>query len=121
MAHPPFFREVHRLVRRIPRGKVATYGQIAEILGRPRAVRAVGTALRRLEGPLARVVPWHRVVNSAGRISRRDRDWMELQRELLEREGVRFTGRGAVDLRLARWARHRRARYGPAKAGHSSR
>jgi methylated-DNA-protein-cysteine methyltransferase related protein len=110
MANPPFFREVHRLVRRIPRGKVATYGQIAEMLGRPRAVRAVGTALRRLGGPLARVVPWHRVVNSAGRISLRDREWMELQRELLEREGVRFTRQGAVDLRLARWVSRRRTR-----------
>jgi len=104
MASRPFFREVHRLVRRIPRGKVASYGQIAEMLGRPRAARAVGTALRWLEGPLARVVPWHRVVNSAGRISRRDHEWMDLQREQLEREGVQFTRRGAVDLRQARWA-----------------
>ena len=104
-ASRPFHDEVVRLVRRIPRGKVATYGQIAAMLGRPRAARAVGSALRKLGGPLARVVPWHRVLNSAGRISRRDREFMDLQRELLEREGVRMRRGGAVDLERARWNR----------------
>ncbi|MGH7896386.1 MAG: MGMT family protein [Candidatus Binatia bacterium] len=104
-ARPPsdsFYREVRRMVRRIPRGKVVTYGQLAAILGRPRAARAVGSALRRLSGPLAREVPWHRVLNAAGRVSFRDDSWPELQREILEREGVRFR-RGAVDLKRARW------------------
>lgn len=99
---PSFYREVHRLVRRIPRGKVVTYAQVAAMLGRPRAARAVGAALKRLRGPLAGVVPWHRVLNAAGRVSFRDGDWPELQRELLEREGVRFR-RGAVDLERVRW------------------
>ena len=102
-ASRPFHDEIVRLVRRIPRGKVATYGQIAAMLGRPRAARAVGSALRKLGGPLSRVVPWHRVLNSAGRISRRDREFMDLQRELLEREGVRMRRGGAVDLGRARW------------------
>ena len=99
----PFHRAVIALVRRIPKGKVATYGQLAAMLGKPRASRAVGTALRRLSGPVARVVPWHRVVNSGGRISRRDREFMDLQRELLEREGVRLRRGEAVDLERARW------------------
>ena len=103
MTPPPFGKQVHRLVRRIPRGKVATYGQIAALLGRPRAARAVGTALRKLSGPLSKVVPWHRVLNSAGRVSFRDDSWPDLQRELLEREGVRFTRSGAIDLERARW------------------
>jgi methylated-DNA-protein-cysteine methyltransferase-like protein len=91
------------LVRRIPRGKVATYGQIAAILGKPRAVRAVGSALRRLSGPLSREVPWHRVLNAAGRVSFRDDSWPELQRELLEREGVRFNRGRVKDLERLRW------------------
>ncbi|HUE40078.1 MAG TPA: MGMT family protein [Candidatus Binatia bacterium] len=98
-----FYREVIALVRRIPKGRVATYGQLAAMLGRPRAARAVGTALRRLSAPVARVVPWHRVLNAAGRISQRDREYMDLQRELLEREGVRFKRAGVVDLERSRW------------------
>jgi methylated-DNA-protein-cysteine methyltransferase-like protein len=99
-----FYREVYRLVRRIPRGKVATYGQIAALLGRPRAVRAVGSALRRLSGPMEDAVPWHRVLNAAGRASFREGEGPELQRELLRREGVRFRRGGSVDLARAGWA-----------------
>ncbi len=99
-----FYREVHKLVRRIPHGKVATYGQLAALLGRPRAVRAVGSALRRLSGPMADVVPWHRVLNAAGRVSFREGDSPELQRELLRREDVRFVRGGRVDLARFGWA-----------------
>ena len=99
----PFYREVYRLVRRIPRGKVATYGQLAALLGRPRAVRAVGSALRRLRGPMVEAVPWHRVVNAAGRVSLREGEGPELQRELLRREGVRFGRGGSVDLARLGW------------------
>ena len=106
----PFYREVYGLVRRIPRGKVATYGQLAALLGRPRAVRAVGSALRRLNGPMLDVVPWHRVLNARGRVSFRDGEWPELQRELLRREGVRFGRGGSVDLRRAGWAGRPRQR-----------
>jgi len=99
-----FYREVYRLVRRIPRGKVATYGQLAALLGRPCAVRAVGSALRRLRGPMVDAVPWHRVLNAAGRVSFRDGEGPELQRELLRREGVRFRRGGSVDLARVGWA-----------------
>ena len=70
---PAFHRAVFRLVRQIPRGRVVTYGQVAAILGHPRAARAVGTALRMLPPMLVRVVPWQRVLNSAGHISYRGR------------------------------------------------
>ena len=99
-----FYREVYKLVRRIPRGKVATYGQLAAVLGRPRAVRAVGSALRRLSGPMAGVVPWHRVLNAAGRVSFREGESPELQRDLLRDEGVRFGRGGSVDLARFGWA-----------------
>lgn len=88
-----------RLVRRIPRGRVATYGQIAALLGRPRAARAVGWAMRHCPGD----VPWHRVVNASGGISRRARmESMLTQRLLLMREGVALRN-GRVQLRQYRW------------------
>jgi methylated-DNA-protein-cysteine methyltransferase related protein len=102
---PVFHRAVYRLVRQVPRGKVVTYGQVAAILGHPRAARAVGQALRMLPPMLVRVVPWQRVINSAGRISHRG-DIMrpDVQRQRLEAEGIRFSRGGTVDLRRARWA-----------------
>jgi methylated-DNA-protein-cysteine methyltransferase-like protein len=94
-----FARAVWRLVRRIPRGRVATYGQIAALLGRPRAARAVGGAMRNCPGD----VPWHRVVNASGGISRRARmESMLTQRMLLIREGIPLRG-GRISLRRYRW------------------
>src|SRR5262245_2794754 len=104
MAPPSFYRLVYRVVRRIPRGRVVTYGQIAAILGRPRAARAVGTALAALHGVLIDDVPWQRVISAAGRCSHRDGFWADIQREFLEGEGVRFDRRGRVDLARVRWA-----------------
>ena len=102
---PPFHRAVYRLVRQVPRGKVVTYGQVAAILGHPRAARAVGHALRMLPPMLVRVVPWQRVINSTGHISHRgDIFRPEEQRELLEAEGVRFDRGSKVDLQRQRWA-----------------
>src|SRR5881409_1644023 len=105
---PPFYRLVYRVVRRVPRGRVATYGQIAAILGQPRGARAVGMALGALRGPLLDLVPWQRVINAAGRCSHRDGFWADIQREFLEREGVRFDRRGRVDLKRTRWPGPRR-------------
>ena len=106
---PPFYRLVYRLVRRVPRGKVVTYGQVAAILGQPRAARAVGMALGALRGPLLDVVPWQRVINAAGQISLRG-DYIrpDLQRRLLEDEGVDFDRHGTVDLKRFRWGGPRR-------------
>lgn len=89
---------MHALVRRIPRGRVATYGQLATLLGRPRAARAVGGALRRCPAGL----PWHRVVNARGGISRRPGDGMLTQRIRLEQEGLRLR-RGRVALDAVGW------------------
>lgn len=100
--------EVYRLVSRIPRGRVMTYGQIATLLANRLSPRAVGWALH---GCPARV-PWQRVVNAAGGCST-DRlpDIPEgLQRALLEREGVAFRADGTLDLERSRWTppEHRR-------------
>lgn len=105
---PPFHRLVYRLVRRVPRGRVVTYGQVAAILGQPRGARAVGTALSALRPPLAGLVPWQRVINAAGRCSHRNGLDAAVQRDLLEREGVRFDRRGTLDLRRFRWKGPRR-------------
>src|SRR4030095_14072680 len=84
---PKFARAVYALVREVPRGKVVTYGQVAAILGHPRPARPVGTALSNLPRPMARLVPWQRVINAAGRISiRGDIQRPDLQRQLLELE-----------------------------------
>lgn len=101
---PRFFTHVYRLVRKVPRGKVVTYGQVAAILGAPRAARAVGSALRHLPRPLSQKVPWQRVINASGGISLRgDVGRAEHQRWLLETEGVEFDRNGKVDLREYRW------------------
>lgn len=78
-------------VRRIPRGKVSSYGQVAVIAGLPRRARLVGTVLR--THPNTRGLPWHRVINSGGRISfPLGSDAYVRQRQLLEREGIVFVG-----------------------------
>jgi methylated-DNA-protein-cysteine methyltransferase-like protein len=97
-----FFEQVYRAVRLIPRGKVATYGQIAALLGYPRAARTVGWALHGLQE--GSDVPWHRVINARGQISLGDRDGDAIQRALLEEEGVAFDAQGRVDLGQYRWA-----------------
>jgi methylated-DNA-protein-cysteine methyltransferase related protein len=91
---------IYAIVRRIPRGRVATYGQVAELAGLPRQARLVGYALSALaEGS---PVPWHRVVNARGAISQRGSGSIS-QRIRLVSEGVRVTARDAVDLSLYRW------------------
>lgn len=94
---------IYATVRQIPYGKVATYGQIAELSNLPRRARLVGYALFRV-APDADV-PWHRVINAQGTISespfRQGNDY--LQRSLLEAEGVEFSPAGKVDLRKYRW------------------
>jgi methylated-DNA-protein-cysteine methyltransferase related protein len=90
------------VVRKIPRGRVATYGQIAELAGLEGHARQVGYALHNL--PERSNVPWHRVINSRGEISPRSGgDSHELQRHLLAAEGVELDLRGRVDLALFGW------------------
>lgn len=97
------YEVIHAAVRRIPRGKVATYGQIAELSGLEGHARQVGYALHSLAA--TNDVPWHRVVNARGEISPRSAgDSHELQRMLLEGEGVIFDRGGRVDLERFRWS-----------------
>jgi methylated-DNA-protein-cysteine methyltransferase-like protein len=99
-----FYERVYALVRQIPPGTVVTYGQVAALLGTPRAARAVGYALRFL--PAGTDVPWHRVINHRGQISLRTPiESPLLQRVLLEEEGVVFDTEDRVDLSLYRWQR----------------
>ena len=84
-------------VRRIPRGRVVTYGQVAALLGVPRGARAVGWALRALPEEKAARTPWHRVVGAGGRISPRGGPGPLIQRRRLRAEGVRFLA-GRVDM-----------------------
>ncbi len=92
-----FRLQIYMLVRAIPRGKVMTYAGVAGALGVPKGARAVGWALRLLPKPTD--VPWHRVINSQGRISTRYFEQGELlQRALLEAEGVQFDETGRIQL-----------------------
>ncbi len=95
-----FFEAVYRVVRKIPRGRVMTYGQIATILGAPRSARAVGYAMRASPGK----VPWQRVINRKGQISARSEvERPIIQKMLLESEGVHFDNAGTCDLERLRW------------------
>jgi methylated-DNA-protein-cysteine methyltransferase-like protein len=109
------------VVRRIPKGRVATYGQVATLAGYPGHARQVGYALHDL--PDGASVPWHRVINGRGEVSPRasggpEQGW---QRHLLEREGVRFDPRGRVDLERYRWEPGRRASPRGSREGRRSR
>jgi len=106
------YARIYAVVRRIPRGRVASYGQVAILAGLSGRARQVGYALHALgEGdPL----PWQRVVNAQGQISRRAEPVMEqVQRLLLESEGVVFDDRGRIDLARHGWKarKGRSARY----------
>jgi methylated-DNA-protein-cysteine methyltransferase related protein len=91
------------VIRRIPRGWVATYGQVAAMAGMPRRARLVGRVLQRLDP--ATKIPWHRVVNAKGEVSyslsRNGGD--VVQRRLLEKEGIRFDDNNRLDLERCRW------------------
>lgn len=101
------YERIWSIVKRVPRGRVATYGQIAEIAGLEGHARQVGYALHNL--PSRSDVPWHRVINAKGEVSaRRAGDSHELQRMLLEAEGVVFNTLGRVDLKQFRWMPRRR-------------
>lgn len=90
------------VVRRIPAGRVATYGQVAALAGLPGAARQVGYALHDL--PEGSDVPWQRVVNARGEVSARAEPGADhYQRHRLEEEGVRFDGAGRLDLARYRW------------------
>ena len=89
------------VVDSIPRGRVASYGQVAREAGLPRHARLVGRVLASL--PAGTKIPWHRVLNSAGRISLRPGPGASRQARRLTREGVKVAKSGRVNLRTSRW------------------
>ncbi len=103
-----FYEQVYAVVRRIPQGKVTSYGRIAQMLGRPRAARAVGYALNNLKdrhhNPHYANIPWQRVINSQGRISIVNRESSaQKQAEILRAEGVEVDEQLHIDLDLYLW------------------
>lgn len=94
-----FFEQVYDLVDRIPSGTVITYGDIAKMLGRPRAARFVGYAMNAVCDTDNR--PWHRVTFADGRLW--DGQWAAVQRKMLKAEGVGFTKDGLIDVKKYRW------------------
>ena len=97
------YRDIYRIVSHIPRGRVATYGQVARLAGMPGHARLVGYALSALHGRTS--IPWHRVVNAKGRVSPRSRSGSAdvIQRLRLEREGIAFDDSGRILLDLFKW------------------
>ena len=99
---PSLYDQIYDMVCSIPEGRVASYGQIARLIGLPRNARHVGYALAAL--PEDHQVPWHRVVNIKGEISSRSKaGYEDYQRILLEEEGVEFNPAGRVYLKQFRW------------------
>jgi methylated-DNA-protein-cysteine methyltransferase related protein len=97
---PSTYEAIYAVVRRIPRGRVASYGQVAAVAGLSNAARQVGYALHAL--PTGSAVPWHRVLNARGSVSLPGHHGLT-QRLLLVREGVRFDARSRVDLARFGW------------------
>jgi O-6-methylguanine DNA methyltransferase len=96
-----FFDNVYEIVSNIPKGKVATYGQIAKLAGNPQAARAVGMCMKK--NPNAPIVPCHRVVGSDGRLTGYSvGKGILTKQDILRKEGVRFLGTN-VDLNVSLW------------------
>ena len=109
----PGYDRIYAAVRRIPKGRVATYGQIARVAGLPGHARQVGYALSVLKDD---AVPWQRVVNAKGEISPRGTPNFDVrQRSLLKLEGVAFASNGTISLRCFQWALAARDRAVPEK------
>jgi methylated-DNA-protein-cysteine methyltransferase-like protein len=105
------FAEIWEVVARIPRGRVATYGQIARMAGLPGGARTVGWAMRALPDGLrvgGMPVPWQRVINAEGRVSARrnarGEDGSLRQAAALRREGIPVSRAGSIDLDRHRWS-----------------
>jgi methylated-DNA-protein-cysteine methyltransferase-like protein len=106
MAESPFTRNVRAVIRAIPRGRVGTYAQVAALAGNHRAVRGVVWVLH--SSSRAGHLPWHRVINSRGKISLRRGRGFEEQRRRLIAEGVEVSSGGRIDLARFRWKQEKK-------------
>jgi methylated-DNA-protein-cysteine methyltransferase-like protein len=96
------YQRIYAVVRRIPKGRVATYGQIADLAGLGPQARQIGYALSAL--PEGSSVPWHRVINAKGEISLRAEPHFEsIQQHRLQQEGVRFNAQAKIALKRYQW------------------
>ncbi|MBN2085573.1 MAG: MGMT family protein [Anaerolineales bacterium] len=96
------YEKIYAIIRKIPRGKVATYGQIARLAGMGSHARLVGYSLHALTSE--KRVPWHRVVGAGGKISL-DGEGYAAQRKILESEGVEFNEKGNIPLARFGWVK----------------
>jgi methylated-DNA-protein-cysteine methyltransferase related protein len=97
----PLYERIYAVVRQVPRGKVATYGQIGEIVGC--SARMVGYAMAALRSGDYPDVPWQRIINRSGKISILDPVGHYHQRRLLEEEGIIFNSADKIDLQEFAW------------------
>ena len=99
------YQQIYATIRRVPKGTVATYGQIAELVGLPRGGRVVGMALRASTPEMG--LPWHRIVgkrsSNTAKVSIHDPVGGGMQRSMLEQEGVNFSATGSISLHLYGW------------------
>lgn len=96
-----FYQRVIDIIKNIPQGKVATYGQIAAYAGNRRAARQVAYILH--SSSLKENLPWHRVVNNKGSISLKPGHGYEIQKRLLKKEGITFKENNCIDLKRFQW------------------
>jgi methylated-DNA-protein-cysteine methyltransferase-like protein len=105
MEKSDLYTRFYKVIQRIPRGYVATYGQIAEMAGYPGYARQVGYALRATPEDLD--IPWHRVINAQGKISiKAGGPYDNVQRLMLEAEGIEFDHKNRIPLNIYRWNPH---------------
>ena len=97
----PFTESVIAILKKIPKGKVATYGQVATLAGSPRAARQVVRILHSSSKKYK--LPWHRVINSQGKISLLPNQGYEIQKALLVKEKVKFSLYEQIDLEIFQW------------------
>jgi O-6-methylguanine DNA methyltransferase len=95
-----FKEKIYELAKQIPKGKVATYGQLAKMAGAPGAARAVGMCMSTNKTP--EIIPCHRVVASNGKLTGYAFGGVNKKKEILEKEGVKFVG-DKIDLSLSQW------------------
>ncbi len=98
----PFTRDALTVIKDIPQGKVLTYGRVAAIAGKKNGARQVSRLLHSMSRK--HDLPWHRVINAKGKISLKPSNGYELQKALLESEGVRFSKHETVDLKIYLWS-----------------